>query len=54
MLPLPVVMPIGVGPDGGPGGVEGGVVPFLWVTAYAPPAAPAPRTARITINVFFP
>ena len=50
MLPVPVVMPIGEGPEGG-GVTEVEELPLLWVAATTPPAAPAPRMAKIAISV---
>ena len=41
MLPVPMVMPIGVGPAAG-GVTVVDELPLLWVAATAPPAAPAP------------
>src|SRR5207302_4151610 len=52
-LPDPVVMPIDVGPVGGVGALEG-ELPLLWVAATAPPAAPAPRIAKIAISFPWP
>src|SRR5437588_67428 len=45
-------MPIGVGPAGG--GITAGGLPLLWVAATAPPAAPAPRMAKIAISFPWP
>ena len=52
MLPVPVVIPIGVGPAGTVA-VDVGELP-LCVAATAPPAAPAAITARIAINFPWP